>query len=418
MARARWFVLCASALWLACSDSATPAANPDAGTDGGSDAVEAGPAEAGPPDVEVNVPDAGEVTAPALACSVQPCFQRVVGTGASAICALTTTGEVWCWGSDGKPDGFTPSPKGALGRGAPVNDPALEATPTRIPTLDSVVELSVGRDDVSCALRSDGSVWCWGVKPAFGFTNPPSRVANLAAAEHIAADFSLGCAVVASDRSLWCWGQSLVPDVFSNADGSPTRAWSGTRPVRGIGLGIKADLMGSLALLLDDGHIVSWGRIPGRPSSLKDGIDPTPAEIDAVSRGRWIGPYRFIADGRVWGWADSATDLVAHPFPVLDGDRVIEVGERIAVDADGTVFVWGNNTSGELGHLPDDLLVAESPIVVDLPAKARSVASAPGAFCASLVDGSIVCWGRNVEGQLGRRTRDGSAHPHPERIQP
>ena len=423
MARTARIVVLTLVSLAACAGS-EELASTDLERDAGGDDVrdlDAGTSDTTRPDLDARTPDASEPTAQPLVCEVEPCFERVAGNGANAICALTTQGAVWCWGSDGDPQVWNPTPKGALGRGEPVTDPVLAAPPMTVPGLDSVVGLSVGHGDASCALRNDGSVWCWGTKPEHGFTPAPSRVEGLPPAAHVVADMRMACAVVREDRSPWCWGASWASLLPEGSDGGPTRVWKGTRPVRQIGLGMGrfSGTHDALLLLTEDRSIVSWGTAPGRPSSLAEGRDLSPATIDVVTYGRWVGAYRFVADDRAYAWSTSTGDRVAHVIPLLDGTRLLELGERIAVDADGRVFVWGSNAWGELGVLPEELLRAEAPVTVALPAKARSVASARGgAFCASLVDGSVVCWGRNLEGQLGRRVRDGALHPRPERIKP
>jgi Regulator of chromosome condensation (RCC1) repeat len=424
MARIQTIAFATLVSLVGCSSSEERApleAEPDAGRDDGHRDLDAGPSDPPRPDVDAAAPDAGDPAMPPLACMVEPCFERVVGNGANAMCALSTQGKVWCWGSDGDPEAWNESPNGALGRGEPVTDPILAATPMPVAGLDSVVDLSVGNGNVSCAVRSNGSVWCWGTQPDFGFSSAPALREGLPPADHVVTDTRMGCAVVREDRSPWCWGPSWSPLLPQGSDGSPTRVWKGTRAVRRIGLGVEryASTHDALLLLTEDRSIVSWGTAPGRPSSLAEGRDLSPATIDVVGYGRWVGAFRFIGDDRAYAWCETVGDRVAHALPQLDGTRLLELGERIAVDADGRVFVWGKNVWGELGALPEKLLRAESPVLVEMPAKARSVASAKGgAFCASLVDGSVVCWGRNLEGQLGRRVRDSELHPRPERIVP
>ena len=79
------------------------------------------------------------------------------------------------------------------------------------------------------------------------------------------------------------------------------------------------------------------------------------------------------------------------------------------------VYCWGGvNARGELG------LVAKqgvySPTRVTLPAGPPVVAVAVGntSSCALRSDGSVLCWGDNTRGQLGRGSRDERRHPEPQ----
>lgn len=92
-----------------------------------------------------------------------------VGVGRDASCALMSDTTVKCWGSNRR---------GALGIGDPEADGdgcsyPCKTTPVQVKNgdspLDGVVDLVVGSRSVNtagfndvCALRDDGSVWCWG----------------------------------------------------------------------------------------------------------------------------------------------------------------------------------------------------------------------------------------------------------------
>ncbi len=86
----------------------------------------------------------------------------------------------------------------------------------------------------------------------------------------------------------------------------------------------------------------------------------------------------------------------------------LSVGSRVACAcrADGTVWCWGENNHGQLGHgLPDSL--SRTPVqVVGIPATASHVDVAGEHACVLLDDGTVDgngvwCWGRNNYGQLG-----------------
>ncbi|AUX40489.1 uncharacterized protein SOCE26_018900 [Sorangium cellulosum] len=75
-----------------------------------------------------------------------------IGAGASSTCARKANGSVWCRGwSDGGQLGD--------GRNGTPDDRAFGSGP--VAGLDGVIDLSVGGHH-ACAVRDDGSVWCWG----------------------------------------------------------------------------------------------------------------------------------------------------------------------------------------------------------------------------------------------------------------
>ena len=75
-----------------------------------------------------------------------------------------------------------------------------------------------------------------------------------------------------------------------------------------------------------------------------------------------------------------------------------------------TVPCWGENNSGQLGHVTkghSSYPLADSGLT--------TVAVAAGGYhiCAALKDGGARCWGRNIEGQLGDGTTSLSSSPVP-----
>ncbi|MFO0562093.1 MAG: hypothetical protein U0269_29030 [Polyangiales bacterium] len=88
---------------------------------------------------------------------------RMLALGSMHACALMSTGRVACWGS---------SLQHRLARATErwCTIPMLDGPPTpcdpfaaEIPGLDHVRAIASG-DSTSCALRDDGTVWCWGVR--------------------------------------------------------------------------------------------------------------------------------------------------------------------------------------------------------------------------------------------------------------
>ncbi len=126
-------------------------------------------------------------------------------TGATHSCAITQDGTVWCWGDNRY---------GQLG----VGDLQQRSTPTQIdPTsLGSVTQVLLGGRH-SCALKENGSLWCWG-ENRFGQLGTgdvdsrltPVQVAPLILGSDVTVAYAGGahtCAIK-SDGSVYCWGNN------------------------------------------------------------------------------------------------------------------------------------------------------------------------------------------------------------------
>ena len=122
-----------------------------------------------------------------------------VATGdRSHTCAIRSDGSLWCWGFNAA---------GQLGDGTTTN----RSSPTPVPgTMWVQVSPAV---DHTCATRSDGSLWCWGSnamgKLGDGTTerrSTPTQVPGNSWSS-VATGRRRSCAT-RSDESLWCWGSN------------------------------------------------------------------------------------------------------------------------------------------------------------------------------------------------------------------
>jgi alpha-tubulin suppressor-like RCC1 family protein len=117
-------------------------------------------------------------------------------------------------------------------------------------------------------------------------------------------------------------------------------------------------------------------------------------------------------DGSVWCWGSNGDAQLGVP----GGDRTspVQVGEASAfranaisagrfhmcsVDAAGTVRCWGRNANGELGT--GDGLEKGEPTMVDAGRSYLAVASGGAHTCGIAADRTLWCWGLNDRGQLG-----------------
>lgn len=301
---------------------------------------------------------------------------------------VTPDGRVLAWGAN--------SSGGQLGQGQ--RSPALAslALPTAVKTssgqgaLSGIVQAVAG-EGLALALDEDGQVWSWGAGDGLG------RIA-------------------------------------SNGDPlpGPVQDATGTAPLRRI---VSVSTSGSnAAALADDGTVYTWGRYTAEGSSEFRRY-PLPATLPgpavAVSAG-WNWAAALLADGRLmtWGYHSSGNmgqaapsgSAVAPGFVVdaataqpLNNVVAIAMGylHGLALTANGQVFGWGKNGSGQLGQ-NDALGEYRQAVAVKAPdgsgaawTGVRMVAAGGLHSLALDAAGQVYSWGGSQSGQLG----DGANHP-------
>src|SRR6185503_12507444 len=86
-------------------------------------------------------------------------------------------------------------------------------------------------------------------------------------------------------------------------------------------------------------------------------------------------------------------------------------GHTCALLTDGTMRCWGGNSEGELGNGTITNPGTAQPVVVSGISGASAIATGAYHTCALLANGTLRCWGRNGQGQLGDGTFTGSSTP-------
>jgi alpha-tubulin suppressor-like RCC1 family protein len=231
-----------------------------------------------------------------------------IDTGWSSTCALAD-GRVWCAGSD---------EHGQLGS----EPPRSSAQPLALPVpLDGVVAHAVGTHH-ACAVRDDGTVWCWGSNragQAGGATATcdaqapcaptPIRVEGVSGATAVSAGFRHTCAL-RRDGAVLCWGSSADP--LATGPSAPAVVLEGATSVT-AGLDLTCATR-------TDGSLTCWGRnVSGQ-----------------LGRGT-VSPFEPAA-----------------PALIQPAVRGVSAGweHTCARRQDEVVWCWGNGTSGELGYRP------------------------------------------------------------------
>ena len=335
-----------------------------------------------------------------------------VSAGMQVTCALKTDGTLWCWG---------------WGNGGP--------TPSQVASLGAdVVEVSVGGGH-TCARKGDGTLWCWGGNGegqlgdgSTRYRDAPVQVTAATGFLHAAAGFDFTCAVQVGAK-LSCWG---IND-FGELGMGTTSIQAVPLAVASLGTDV-AQLAGGSGFFCarkTDGSAWCWGdNLAGQPDDGPTGYRPNPVEVIALGHsvaqvaGGWGGATcTLMTDGGVWCWgsisnASSNFDPRPVPFQVAGlPTNLVEIavgwGHACARADDGTLWCWGRNDNGQLGD-GSNAFFREMPVQVSaLAGLVVQVATTGWHTCARTIDGTLWCWGSNDSGELGDGTTSDSATPLP-----
>lgn len=166
-----------------------------------------------------------------------------------------------------------------------------------------------------------------------------------------------------------------------------------------------------------DASVVCWGyNSSGQIGSgnYNDYYSPNPvtlpeASVAVAAGGSSSGSScALTVTGKLWCWGGAAANAnVPTAITGYTGVRWVSVGgaHTCFISSGGGVFCWGNNSAGQLG---DGTTTGSSTPVQVLGAGgiplSGAVALAAGAMhtCAIMSNGSVMCWGNNIAGQIAQ----------------
>jgi len=297
-------------------------------------------------------------------------WSKVLRGGNSHSGAINASGQMWVWGYNNN---------GQLGQnegGSPSND--KYSSPVQIPGT-----WTSGATDMTAtlAVNTSGELWATGMNEygQLGQGNTtqyssPVQIPGTTWDDVIAGNGSV--AATKTDGTLWAWGYNH----------------------RGQ-LGVN-----------DRTNYSSPKQIPGTTWTLSNNAS------NQIQSNRVIK-----TDGTLWSWgyngALGLNDTVKYSSPVqIPGTTWRNIGgdisNAIATKTDGTLWVWGNNTKGALGQNQAESVSVSSPIQVG-----SGTDWAGGVFpdykyaLAAKVDGTLWSWGYNNFGQLGHNNRTWYSSP-------
>jgi alpha-tubulin suppressor-like RCC1 family protein len=359
------------------------------------------------------------------------------------ICTLRTDHTVWCAG-DLRFDAINTYPNGTLVQVASDwttvslsfsgacgitsdghADCISETTGTEAPVDDRTDWAHIAIRGGICGTHTDGSLACWnGVEGlATGSATAPTTVDGGAGTwTETALAFDHLCGIGA-DANLWCVGNQangqlgngvgphLTPTQLPGSNWASVMTWvEGTCAI---------DQTGSASC---------WG------AEIGDGtydVHQTPTPVGAWRQ--FSGGFDTVCgikpDHTMFCWGanfygdvgNGTTQSTLMPTLVTGNLTWQQVsvgfggvggeGSTCAIAGDNNLYCWGANFDGQLGDNGTEM-TSPTPVRVELPVPAASVATGGGAACAIGTDKQTYCWGNNEYGQLDLNTQ-GSAQRTP-----
>jgi alpha-tubulin suppressor-like RCC1 family protein len=283
----------------------------------------------------------------------------------SQTCAVVNR-SLFCWGND------------ANGQvGVPGN--AAQLRPVRIDG-GEFLDVCTGERH-SCALRADGAVLCWGSNErgqlGVGDFLPREQPTELSARRFgaIACGGLNTCGL--SRGELFCWGDNEEGRL---GQGDPPPEAAGTLAYSTVPLAVRTELrfarvsmgQGHLCAISDSNTLHCWGRNTTGQLGVREAVVQlrTPGAVEPTSK------FARVSAGQ---------------------------RHTCAIDLEGKLFCWGDNArpaEGLLG-LNTDVEQVRTPALVGDDSDYAAVDASWFHTCALKKSGSLMCWGRNEEGQLG-----------------
>jgi alpha-tubulin suppressor-like RCC1 family protein len=320
-------------------------------------------------------------------------------------CFVDAADHVWCWG---------PNSDGQVGDAA---TSAPTPLPYQLPTLGAVSSIAVsGRE--SCAVLPTGAVDCWGIgwdgqlgTGSFAQSTPAPTPTLETHATAVAVSGGGAC-TLHGDYTMSCWG--AMDEGKGAAEVTPT-------PVATTIMGVtKIAAHYSHECVLANGVVQCWGADVGGQLGRADGraVQPMPTIVPLPATGATAVATTHagacaVAGGSVYCWGNDDYGQVGNNTLIdqLTATQVAGIANATGIAAlsstacawgPGFAKCWGRDTEAGLGNGADP---RHSTIPVDFAAPSQVYAMAVGQeFTCAIVGGlpgTVMCVGRNQEGELG-----------------
>jgi len=345
---------------------------------------------------------------------------RMVDIGRPHSFGIKENGTLWFWGS------------AFAGENAGVPTPS--SSPVQIGTDTDWVDVKRRRRS-AMALKSDGTLWSWGQICGDGTTTNSSPVQIGSAGEwksiHTGGKY---CSfAIKKNGTLWSWGNNSLgnlaqPYTFCE---HPVQIGTDTNWSTNVTKTQSAHTL----VLKTDGTLWGWGNNGGANyflsgASLSVGKSSVPVQIysSTWSKVSLAGSHGLgiKTGGTLWAWGRNnlgqlgLSDITDRSSPVQigtgtdwaslnDNNSNAIFQASFAIKTNGTLWVWGLNTSGQLGL--GNTTNRSSPVQLGTDTDWASVIHNSRTVFALKTNGSLWAWGLNSNGMLGLGNTVGRSSP-------
>ncbi len=389
-------------------------------------------------------PSASRSSATPMTVGAQAAGAIDISAGLNTTCAITGDGDVFCWGAN---------LQGQLGNGDSSVEYADTPSLTLLPGQVTAKQVSVGGQH-SCAVTTDGDLYCWGnnsvgqlgTGSVSGSQFRPVK-AGISNVKQVSAGGFYTCAVTNSGEA-YCWGDNFSGQfgngVIGGQSSSPQKV--ALAQVNQISSGggkteSNVDISAHVCATTTSGEGYCWGANDFGQLGIgsSGGPQPSPRQfgltgVTAVSAGE-VHSCAIGTGSRAHCWGSSSDYQLGNgknrgpsscsgeqcavtPVLVLNeaGTGPLAPASSIsagnfhtcATTTDSLVYCWGDNALGQLGRGTSG---RDNPGVLPAPALSLprtgplsqiAVISAGIEYtCAVSSLGVALCWGYNNVGQLG-----------------
>jgi len=288
------------------------------------------------------------------------------GVVPSTASGVKTDGTLWLWGSNAY---------GALGNNTLIDNSSPVQT---ISAGTNWKNISLASGGVAVATKTDGTLWSWG-RNSVGQLGDNTIISKSSPVQTFSSGTNwktvntsaLHASAIKTDGTLWSWGSGDFGELGNNLSGGFNRTSSPVQTTSG-GTNWKSSSASAFFMiaLKTDGTLWSWGCATGGQLGLSDIINRST-------------PTQMASNGTMWR---SASTGAVH---------------SVGIKTDGTLWVWGQASSGKLGTNSGIINVSSPVQTVSGGTNWRVAYAAHFNSRAIKTDGTFWSWGSGFAGIRG-----------------